>query len=87
MGWSSVSLSFPHPVTEGVKPGRDFYLVQRFSLQTERFRERLGTSEYGVPFTSIGARHNVGSFPLHPYKSQASDLVLIENFWLGDGRC
>lgn len=87
VGWSPVTLHFPHPVTEGVKPGRDFYFVHSYAMHTEGREARLGTSEYGTQFVSIVARDNVVGCQFHPEKSQANGLKLIENFCHWDGRC
>lgn len=87
VGWSSVTLQFPHPVTEGVKPGRDFYFVHSYAMHSDDREVRLGTSEYGVEFVSIVASGNVVGFQFHPEKSQANGLKLIENFCHWDGQC
>lgn len=87
VGWSSVKWRGAHPVIEGIKPGRDFYFVHSYALQTEHDAEFLGETEYGVPFVSVVARANVIGFQFHPEKSQANGLKLIENFCLWDGAC
>ena len=87
VGWSSVTLRFSHPVTEGIKPGRDFYFVHSYAMHSEHEEERLGESSYGVPFISIVAKKNVVGFQFHPEKSQANGLKLLENFCHWDGAC
>jgi glutamine amidotransferase len=87
VGWSTVKFHFPHPVLDGLKPGRDFYFVHSYALQTDHPEEFLGETEYGTPFVSIVARDNVVGFQFHPEKSQANGLKLIENFCLWDGQC
>jgi imidazole glycerol-phosphate synthase subunit HisH len=87
VGWSGVTFHFDHPVTEGVKHGRDFYFVHSYALQTMHEDEALGVSEYGSSFVSIVAKANVVGFQFHPEKSQANGLKLIENFCHWDGRC
>ncbi len=87
VGWSSVKFRFDHPVLDGIKPGRDFYFVHSYALQTDHDEEFLGETEYGAPFASIVARDNVVGFQFHPEKSQANGLKLIENFCLWDGHC
>jgi len=87
VGWSTVTVHFDHPVTDGIKPGRDFYFVHSYALQTDNPEEALGETEYGAPFVSIVARDNVVGFQFHPEKSQSNGLKLIENFCRWDGRC
>jgi len=87
VGWSAVEFRFPHPVTDGVKPGRDFYFVHSYALSSDHPEEALGESDYGGRFVSIVCRGNVVGFQFHPEKSQANGLKLIENFCLWDGQC
>ena len=87
VGWSTVEFRFDHPVTHGIKPGRDFYFVHSYALQTDRPEEALGETEYGTRFVSIVTRGNVVGFQFHPEKSQSNGLKLIENFCRWDGRC
>jgi glutamine amidotransferase len=87
VGWSTVDFRFAHPITQDVKPRRDFYFVHSYALQTDHEEEALGESEYGTRFVSIVARGNVVGFQFHPEKSQANGLKLIENFCHWDGRC
>lgn len=87
VGWSSVTLGQVHPVLEGIKPGRDFYFVHSYAMQTDRPEEALGITDYGVPFVSIVGKDNVVGFQFHPEKSQANGLKLLENFCWWDGAC
>jgi imidazole glycerol-phosphate synthase subunit HisH len=87
VGWSTVKFRFDHPVLDGVKPGRDFYFVHSYALQTDHEDELLGETEYGTPFASIVVKDNVVGFQFHPEKSQSNGLKLIENFCSWDGRC
>lgn len=87
VGWSTVKIRFDHPILDGVKPGRDFYFVHSYGLQTDRDDEFLGETEYGTPFVSIVAKRNVVGLQFHPEKSQANGLRLLENFCNWDGLC
>lgn len=87
VGWSTVTLRHPHPVLDGIKPGRDFYFVHSYAMQTDRDEEALGETEYGVPFVSIVGKANVIGFQFHPEKSQSNGLKLLENFCRWDGKC
>jgi glutamine amidotransferase len=87
VGWSTVKFRLPHPVLQGLKPGRDFYFVHSYALHTDHEDEFLGETEYGTPFASIVAKANVIGFQFHPEKSQANGLKLLENFCYWDGTC
>ena len=39
-----------------------------------------GTTDYGIPFTSVIARDNLFAAQFHPEKSAAAGLRLLRNF-------
>jgi glutamine amidotransferase len=86
VGWNSVEWRRPHPVTEGVRSGVDFYFVHSYQVRLDTEADLLGATEFGMPIASVVARRNVIGFQFHPEKSQASGLRLIENFCGWDGR-
>lgn len=87
VGWSTVELKRPHPVTENIKQGRDFYFVHSYAMKCADETDALGITSYGDDFVSIVARDNVVGFQFHPEKSQANGLKLLENFCHWDGQC
>lgn len=87
VGWSSVTLCRPHPLLEGIKPGRDFYFVHSYAMRLNDPAQMLGETEYGGSFASIVGKANVVGCQFHPEKSQANGLKLLENFGWWDGRC
>jgi glutamine amidotransferase len=87
VGWSSVELQRAHPVTQGLKPNRDFYFVHSYALQSDSEDEIVGRSHYGLPFVSVVAKGNVVGFQFHPEKSHPNGPKLVENFCRWDGRC
>ena len=87
VGWSTVALTRPHPVTENLKQGRDFYFVHSYAMQCDDPVDCIGVTNYGTDFGSIVGRDNVVGFQFHPEKSQANGLKLLENFCHWDGTC
>jgi glutamine amidotransferase len=47
--------------------------------------EVVGTTAYGLSFTSAAARANVFAVQFHPEKSHQQGLVLLQNFVRWDG--
>jgi glutamine amidotransferase len=45
----------------------------------------LGTTDYGVQFTSAAGRENVFAVQFHPEKSHNQGLALLRNFVHWDG--
>jgi len=87
VGWSTVDLRRSHPVTDGIKQGRDFYFVHSYAMHCENDADWIGATNYGTDFVSIVGRDNVVGFQFHPEKSQANGLKLLENFCYWDGQC
>lgn len=87
VGWSQVEIRNPHPVTERIKQGRDFYFVHSFAMQCEDEKNCIGATTYGEDFVSIVGSGNVVGFQFHPEKSQVNGLQLLENFCRWDGKC
>jgi imidazole glycerol-phosphate synthase subunit HisH len=87
VGWNTAVFRQEHPLTKGVKDGRDFYFVHAFAMTCEHADNVIATTAYGFEFTSIVANDNVVGFQFHPEKSQINGLQLLENFCEWDGRC
>lgn len=87
VGWSTVEFHRPHPVTESVKQGRDFYFVHSYGMQCVDEHDCIGSTNYGSNFASIVGNQNVIGFQFHPEKSQSNGLQLLENFCHWDGTC
>ncbi len=82
MGWNTIHLTAPHPVTRGLGgDGLDHaYFVHSYAFAAKDPRAVLGTANYGEPFTAIVGRDNMIGTQFHPEKSQATGLTLIGNF-------
>ncbi|KKB79443.1 hypothetical protein VW29_17775 [Devosia limi DSM 17137] len=87
VGWSTVDLKRDHPVTQGLKQGRDYYFVHSYGMKAGSEDIVIGTTTYGSDFVSIVGKGNVVGFQFHPEKSQSNGLHLITNFALWDGQC
>jgi imidazole glycerol-phosphate synthase subunit HisH len=87
VGWNTLRLTTPHPVFEGIKPGRDFYFVHSYAVETDDPSDTLGETEYGRLFASVIARGNIVGCQFHPEKSQVNGLKLLENFCEWNGQC
>jgi imidazole glycerol-phosphate synthase subunit HisH len=87
VGWNTVAPTQPHPVLEGIKPGRDFYFVHSFGMFVEDEANQAGRTHYGRDFSSIVAHANIVGCQFHPEKSQVNGLKILENFGFWDGRC
>ncbi len=86
MGWNQVHQERAHPLWEGIAQDSRFYFVHSYFLEPEERDLVVGTTEYGLRFTSAIARDNVFAIQCHPEKSAEAGLRLLANFAVWDGR-
>lgn len=76
IGWNDV-----HPIAPSTllaPEGGCFYFVHSFHAGATP--AAVGTTEYGVTFTSVVEQRNVFGVQFHPEKSQAAGLALLQRF-------
>jgi imidazole glycerol-phosphate synthase subunit HisH len=80
VGWNNIEFQRKHFVTDGIRGGVDFYFVHSFFFSPSHQDHVIGTTDYGISFSSIVAHENSIGFQFHPEKSQMNGLKLLENF-------
>jgi glutamine amidotransferase len=80
MGWNQVRQTIPHPLWTGVADNSYFYFVHSYHAAPERAGQVLGSTSYGVEFSSVVGRDNIFATQFHPEKSAAAGLQLYRNF-------
>ncbi len=81
MGWNRVRHNMPrHPMWANVPDNSWFYFVHSYYVDLQRPSDRMGETEYVMPFTAALAHENVVAFQFHPEKSQAMGIQLLTNF-------
>ncbi len=80
MGWNRVRQEHPHPLWEGVPDESWFYFVHSFFAVPANPAQGVGSTDYGLRFTSVLARDNIFATQFHPEKSAAHGLMLYRNF-------
>ena len=80
MGWNEVRQAKPHPLWEEIEDGARFYFVHSYYVVPADPAITLGTTAYGLSFTSAVARDNIVAVQFHPEKSAQSGLRLLRNF-------
>jgi glutamine amidotransferase len=86
MGWNEVTLVKDHPVFVNVSPGSEFYFVHSYYPEPGDSESILGTTRYGITFSSAVARKNLVAVQFHPEKSGPPGLQILRNFCQWDGR-
>ncbi len=85
MGWNKVDFVKNHPVTGDIPKGSEFYFVHSYYPEPAGQDLTIGTTEYGITFTSAVACKNLVAVQFHPEKSGKPGLKLLDNFcrWSG----
>jgi imidazole glycerol-phosphate synthase subunit HisH len=85
MGWNEVLFSREHPVFRKLPPGSEFYFVHSYYPHPSDPECVIGTTHYGIPFSSAVARRNLVAVQFHPEKSGPPGLQILHNFcgWNG----
>jgi glutamine amidotransferase len=81
MGWNGVDFKRPHPVTDGVPEGSEFYFVHSYYPQAAG-EDVLATATHGTEYACGVARKSVVAFQFHPEKSGRPGLGLLDSFCL-----
>ncbi len=85
MGWNQVHQLADHPLWRGIEQESRFYFVHSYYVEPADGACRLGTTRYGVDFTSVIGAGNIFAAQFHPEKSQRAGLTLLRNFVSWDG--
>ena len=86
MGWNEVGLKRLHPVFRGVPPESEFYFVHSFFPAPRNTDAIIGTTDYGITFTSVLAEKNLIAVQFHPEKSGLPGLTILKNFCSWNGK-
>jgi glutamine amidotransferase len=80
MGWNQVQQTRTHPLWQNITNGERFYFVHSYFVDPTDQECVVGTTDYGLLFTSAVARDNIFAIQCHPEKSAAAGLVMLANF-------
>ncbi len=78
IGWNQVLHDNGCPLFAGIGSGENFYFVH--SYYAPLVAETIGSTEYGVKFTSAVRNHNYYGVQFHPEKSGKAGLQMLKNF-------
>jgi len=80
MGWNQLHQKRDHPLFAGIADDARFYFVHSYYCDPQDAELTVGTTDYGITYTSAIARGNVFAIQAHPEKSADDGLKLLENF-------
>ena len=79
MGWNSLRILQPSPLTEGVEAGSFVYFVHSYMADTPA-EYLCAVSDYGEPVTALVRRGTIYGAQFHPEKSGRDGLRMLRNF-------
>lgn len=80
MGWNSVEVSQPSPLTANFGLQHRFYFVHSYHAVVEDEKYCILKTEYGYPFDSAIQNGNIFGVQFHPEKSHRFGMTLLNNF-------
>ena len=80
MGWNQVRQAREHPLWKGIANDTRFYFVHSYFVAPADDACVVGTTDYGLPFTSAVAQDNIFAIQCHPEKSALAGLAMLANF-------
>ncbi len=80
VGWNQVIQTQAHPLWKDIPDGAFFYFVHSYYAAPQVPEQILGSTDYGLRYTSAVVRDNVMGVQFHPEKSHQVGLRLLHNF-------
>lgn len=80
IGWNNVRQAKTHHLFDGIADGAFFYFVHSYYAEPSFDATVIGTTDYGLTFTSAVAFGNTIATQFHPEKSGAAGLKMYDNF-------
>lgn len=80
IGWNSLNIVKPNPLTAGLSDGDYVYFVHSFCAKVKNSEDLALTTDYGTTVTAMIARGNVFGCQFHPEKSGPVGMTILRNF-------
>lgn len=80
IGWNSLNIVNPNPLTAGLSDGDYVYFVHSFCAKVKNPEDLALTTDYGTTVTAMIARGNVFGCQFHPEKSGPVGMTILRNF-------
>ena len=80
MGWNEVKIINDKNKLIEHNEVNEFYFVHSYYFDCKQRENIIGTTDYGINFTSFISKENIYGVQFHPEKSSRQGLELIKNF-------
>jgi len=84
MGWNQVEITNKHYIFNDIPDKSSFYFVHSYYPDLYNSGIEIGSTEYGITFSSAFSIDNLVAVQFHPEKSGPFGLKLLDNFIKGD---
>lgn len=80
LGWNQVRITRPTPLFANLPDQSYFYFVHSYYVDPGEPELTIGTTDYGITFTSAVGSGNVYGLQFHPEKSSQAGSQVLANF-------
>ena len=80
IGWNSLNIVNPDPLTAGLSDGDYVYFVHSFCAKVKNSEDLALPTDYGTTVTAMIARGNVFGCQFHPEKSGPVGMTILRHF-------
>lgn len=80
IGWNSVHFERENRLFKNIPNDTYFYFIHSFYATCADQANVIGSTEYGIKYTSAVSKENIHAVQFHPEKSQKYGLEILKNF-------
>jgi len=80
IGWNSLDIIHPSPLTKGLSGGEYVYFVHSYRAIAVNRNDLCAVTDYNAEITAITAKGNIFGCQFHPEKSGEVGLHILKNF-------
>lgn len=80
MGWNDVEPRPGEALFRGIEEDARFYFLHSYYFEPAHVENRIGCTEYALPFASAVRCDNIHGVQFHPEKSHHWGIALLKNF-------
>jgi glutamine amidotransferase len=80
LGWNTVEVKENNDLFSGIDQSTGFYFLHSYYFECESDDDVIGTTHYGINYSSAVNRKNIYGMQFHPEKSHQNGVRLFNNF-------
>lgn len=80
LGWNTVKVNNNNLMFEGIDHSTGFYFLHSYYFECESEKDIIGTTSYGINYSSAVNHKNIYGMQFHPEKSHHNGVRIFSNF-------